>query len=399
MSKGFNYSKWDKIELSDDEGDVHPNIDKDSWFRMKHRSRLEREAKEDEEITKLNQLNSEDQSRIQIITARINGVTQKVTSPNDDSEFEDIDALADEKEELEASIKKRQTKIDGYLERRKWNIDNICKVKYEKTIVNSPEIASLKAEDFTPTGQTAAVFAEQKEKKAAASSKNQSTVTTSSSSTVSKDVALAVVASESPSVTATTVSTSTAKSVVAPNNPSSGTTVSNSSTKQREKFAMMAYNDYVLLHEALLEQYSEIRDMEETQKFLFQHCDILLHEHAQSYMLLSCLEDELNGKRERMKLVCRQSQILSHITELGTQMHRDPRDVILPFFKRMEEKQYLTGNNMFIHPLAFISSSCFLERILSNMLKLCNCMLDGCMYFCVLSYRDLLCFMFSSVTI
>ena len=325
--------------------------------------------------------------------------SQKVTSPNDDSEFEDIDALADEKEELEASIKKRQTKIDGYLERRKWNIDNICKVKYEKTIVNSPEIASLKAEDFTPTGQTAAVFAEQKEKKAAASSKSQSTVSTSSSSAVSKDVALAVVASESPSVTATTVSTSTAKSVVAPNNPSSGTTVSNSSTKQREKFAMMAYNDYVLLHEALLEQYSEIRDMEETQKFLFQHCDILLHEHAQSYMLLSCLEDELNGKRERMKLVCRQSQILSHITELGTQMHRDPRDVILPFFKRMEEKQYLTGNNMFIHPLAFISSSCFLGRILSNMLKLCKCMLDGCMYFCVLSYRVLLCFLFSSVTI
>jgi hypothetical protein len=36
----FNYSKWDNIELSDDESDLHPNIDKDSWFRMKHRTRL-----------------------------------------------------------------------------------------------------------------------------------------------------------------------------------------------------------------------------------------------------------------------------------------------------------------------------------------------------------------------
>lgn len=36
----FNYSKWDNIELSDDESDLHPNIDKDSWFRMKHRHRL-----------------------------------------------------------------------------------------------------------------------------------------------------------------------------------------------------------------------------------------------------------------------------------------------------------------------------------------------------------------------
>ena len=43
MSKPFDYSKWDNIELSDDESDCHPNIEKESWFRMKHRSRVERE--------------------------------------------------------------------------------------------------------------------------------------------------------------------------------------------------------------------------------------------------------------------------------------------------------------------------------------------------------------------
>lgn len=42
MAKPFDYSKWDKIELSDDEEDVHPNIDKDSWFRWKHQARVER---------------------------------------------------------------------------------------------------------------------------------------------------------------------------------------------------------------------------------------------------------------------------------------------------------------------------------------------------------------------
>jgi cell division cycle protein 37 len=51
----------------------------------------------------------------------------------------------------------------------------------------------------------------------------------------------------------------------------------------------------------------------------------------------------MNGKHERMKLVCRQSQILSHITELGQSMKRDPRDVILPFFRRISEKEYLNG--------------------------------------------------------
>eukprot|EP00957_Ditylum_brightwellii_P055410 4198978-Ditylum_brightwellii.AAC.1 len=53
MSKPFDYSKWDNIELSDDEDDVHPNIDRESWFRMKHRSRVEREEREDADKKKI----------------------------------------------------------------------------------------------------------------------------------------------------------------------------------------------------------------------------------------------------------------------------------------------------------------------------------------------------------
>ena len=53
MSKPFDYSKWDNIELSDDEDDVHPNIDKESWFRLKHRSRVEREEKEEADKVKI----------------------------------------------------------------------------------------------------------------------------------------------------------------------------------------------------------------------------------------------------------------------------------------------------------------------------------------------------------
>ncbi len=43
--------------------------------------------------------------------------------------------------------------------------------------------------------------------------------------------------------------------------------------------------------------------------------------------------------------VSRQSQILSHITELAQSMKRDPRDVILPFFMRLEEAEHLRGFN------------------------------------------------------
>jgi hypothetical protein len=55
MSKPVDYSKWDKIELSDDEEDVHPNIDKESWFRMKHRSRVEREDHEEKDRKRINE--------------------------------------------------------------------------------------------------------------------------------------------------------------------------------------------------------------------------------------------------------------------------------------------------------------------------------------------------------
>ncbi|CAM9521454.1 unnamed protein product, partial [Heterosigma akashiwo] len=60
---GFDYSKWDNIELSDDESDLHPNIDKDSWFRLKHRTRVEREAKEAEEKAQLEDANARDGKR------------------------------------------------------------------------------------------------------------------------------------------------------------------------------------------------------------------------------------------------------------------------------------------------------------------------------------------------
>jgi len=44
-----DYRKWDHIEISDDEDDVHPNIDTPSLFRWRHQARTERMAKEKEE--------------------------------------------------------------------------------------------------------------------------------------------------------------------------------------------------------------------------------------------------------------------------------------------------------------------------------------------------------------
>lgn len=103
----------------------------------------------------------------------------------------------------------------------------------------------------------------------------------------------------------------------------------------------MSYNDFVTRHEALLETYSVIPTMEASRDFLHKNGSVLLHEHGVSYLLLSALEDEMNGKHDRMKLVSRQSQILTHVTQLAESLRRDPRDVIIPFFKRLEEAEHL----------------------------------------------------------
>jgi cell division cycle protein 37 len=134
--KAFDYSKWDKIELSDDESDLHPNIDKDSWFRLKHRTRIEREEREDAEIKEIIKLNGEDKTQLNLVNARIRSFESGELA-EDEAELFDVEAMKVETKELMERINKREKRIEEINERRKWNIDNICKVKEEKTIVNN----------------------------------------------------------------------------------------------------------------------------------------------------------------------------------------------------------------------------------------------------------------------
>lgn len=313
----FNYAKWDKIELSDDESDLHPNIDKDSWFRLKHRSRLEREEREDDEVKGIAQRNADDLRRLSVLKGRLARL-QSGEADEDERDAYDPEAVKGEIAEVEAEVGKRNTRVEEINERRAWNIDNICKTTEEKTLVSKSTATSLKADDFEPTGLTEQVMSENRasaQEAAAPAAKAKSDVSSSSSA---------------PAATSAAVKPA----------PSTAFAPAQQPTPASDRKAALSYNDYVIQHEALLEQFSEIEDLEATRDFLFKHCDVLLHEHSQSYMLLSCLEDEMNGKKKRMRLVCRQSQILSHVTELGVSMKLDPRSVVLPFFRRMEEKQH-----------------------------------------------------------
>lgn len=113
---GFDYSKWDHIELSDDEEDLHPNIDKDSWFRMKHRNRVEKEEEEDKDRSQL----EKDLAKKKDELATFGAAGQEHKKA----------------QSLKADIKKIQDKLD-YMDRHKvWHADNMCKTAEDRVIVS-----------------------------------------------------------------------------------------------------------------------------------------------------------------------------------------------------------------------------------------------------------------------
>jgi len=119
---------------------------------MKHRARLEREEREDKEVDELKRSNSDDTARLNIINARLKSIASGQLE--DEADADDKEALEGEADELKANISKRNKRMEDISEKRKWNIDNICVVKEEKSIVNTKEAVSLKADDYVPTGET-----------------------------------------------------------------------------------------------------------------------------------------------------------------------------------------------------------------------------------------------------
>ena len=225
---------------------------------MKHRTRLEREQREDEDIKNWTKLNEQENNRIQTITARLAGLKELIAAGDEEAELEDQDALQGELAELKSQVEERNKKIAAINERRSWNIDNICQVKEEKTFVNSADISSLKAKDFTPTGQTEAAMEKNKAEREMA----VTSASGSSSKSSDKD---------------TTSSATSTKTESPPPIPSPSNVPTVPRNDPAEKKSAISYNDYVLSHEDMLEYYSEIPTLEKTQQYLVKNGGVSLN--------------------------------------------------------------------------------------------------------------------------
>ena len=261
-SLSAKYSKWDHIELSDDEEDMHPNIDRDSMIRLKRRTREEREEQDEGARKAMKAKQAENAAVVRDLSAKLAALqTADVGSAGAGAAAAAGAALAaaaavkEEKKSIGAQIRGYERESSEIAEtlrvmdkKKKWNVGNMSRVVDDRTMV-------------TPSGP----------------------VNTQRAAGPAQE---------------------------------------------------LDYEAYVRSYEGLIKMYGKLTTMGASQEFLQRHPD-LLNEHATGRLLLWTLELEMGGSSKEMAVVARQQMLLQYVLDLAAAMKRDPREALVPFFRKM----------------------------------------------------------------
>ena len=223
----------------------------------------------------------------------------------------ETEALQAELDELQAANAKRYAKLDEYEKNKKWNVDNLGTVVADKTEVNP----TAGKKNYTPSG-----FLPPKPEDLV-STKRPAAAKSNHAAEEEDDDAIA--------------STSSSKTII---NTAPGPVPQ---FNKDDLGIIETYPQFCDKYADTVEEFMKIPDLAGSRDFLLQNAEILLQENASNYLLLASLEDEMNGRRDAMKLSTRQSQIITNIAELAKTLDTHPGNVIVPFFKRMEERVHL----------------------------------------------------------
>ena len=276
-----------------------------------------------------------------------------------DDDLEDLDGLRSELKALQNANKDNQAKLDHYEKNKKWNVDNMSHVTEERTIVNKnvsenkfseTGFALPKDDDLVDADEAEAVVVGQDsfhqpgpkgevlEVQSPDVLEGVSTSTAKMSAAAIGDGSQKAATASKPSKDSPAPAAAKSKAMKPPllqpqpNDPTNSVSVS-----------MLSYHHFTQKYADVVEQFMAIESMDKSKEFLLQHGDVLLQENASNYLLLASLEDEMNGYHEKMKLVARQSQIISNIAELAKSLKLHPGNVIHPFFQRMTNKELFEG--------------------------------------------------------
>lgn len=133
MTRRLDYSKWDHIEVSDDEDDTHPNIDTPSLFRWRHQARVERMETQKKEKEELDSKAKQHKQKVQQLTQKL-----KETTTTAQPEAKKLQVEIEELKKQEEEYKKKEEELSKKERLTPWNVDTLSKDGFEKTIINKP---------------------------------------------------------------------------------------------------------------------------------------------------------------------------------------------------------------------------------------------------------------------
>lgn len=234
------------LKISDDEDDVHPNIDTPSLFRWRHQARVERMEELEREKAMLQQEKERHQKEIEQTKAKAAQAAASEAAGDTDALKKTLSELEKKSKDLALHEKSIETK-----ERKApWNVDTISKPAFSKTIINTKAIRP--AEE-------------------------------------------------------------------------------NLSEEERE--ANM--KKFVRENEKLLKQYGMLQKYDDSKRFLMEHTHLSC-ENTANYLVIWCINLEMEGKTKLMEHVAHQSICMQFILELAKQLDLDPRGCVSSFFSRIQ---------------------------------------------------------------
>jgi len=156
---GFDYSKWDKLELSDDE-DLHPGaqfIEANTLRRIKRESQQNKASDIDAKIEEYEKSIKETKKRIK--TLEIDIVEDRFAVDEDA-----LKSVRDELENLETTLRETQEKLEAEKKKRTFSAEELCKVTTSKTLVGKDCMPTEVSENVQAQKMTYEAYCEKYEK-------------------------------------------------------------------------------------------------------------------------------------------------------------------------------------------------------------------------------------------
>ena len=126
----FDHSKWDKLDLSDDDDETcHPNIEKQSWKRIMRQKRAQRVEQEKRDLKKMRDGQADDEARVAALSARLAAI--------DAGDAAARAPVAKELAQAKAAVEEAKAAIEKFERARKIVFEDVCAETENRTIVNA----------------------------------------------------------------------------------------------------------------------------------------------------------------------------------------------------------------------------------------------------------------------